>query len=67
MVAYMGRILEKAEKKFSEGTMMKAWNTVLTLMYFNYDTDRDYLEQFEENTETIKSALNVVEVTLKEC
>lgn len=67
MVAYMGKTLEKAEKKLSEGTMMKVWNTVMILMYFNYDTDRDYLSQFEENAENVKSVMNVVEVTLKGC
>lgn len=66
MVAKIGAILKKAEKKLSEQTMNKVWSAILILLYFNFDPEQDYLPQFEENAAQISEMLQVVQATIKE-
>ena len=64
-IARIGGILHKAEKKLSAPVMGKLWDTVLILLYLNYDVTKDYLQQFEENAAELMAVLQTVEMMMK--
>ena len=64
-IAKIGSILKQAEKKLSAPVMGKLWNTVLILLYLNYDVTKDYLLQFEENASDLMTALQTVQTMMK--
>jgi len=43
------RKLESAEKKISEIALNAIWNVAVSLLYAKYETEKDYLPQFEAN------------------
>ena len=64
-IAKIGSILKQAEKKHSAPVMGKLWNTVLILLYLNYDVTKDFLLQFEENASDLMTALQTVQTMMK--
>ena len=64
-IARIGGILHKAEKKLSAPVMGKLWDTVLILLYLNYDITKDYLQQFEKNAAELMAFLQTVELMMK--
>ena len=64
-IAKIGSILKQAEKKLSAPLMGKLWNTVLILLYLNYDVTKDFLLQFEENASDLMTALQTVQTMMK--
>ena len=45
--------------------MGKIWDTVLILLYLNYDVTKDFLLQFEENASDLMTALQTVQTMMK--
>ena len=64
-IAKIGSILKQAEKKLSAPVMGKLWDTVLILLYLNYDVTKDFLLQFEENASDLMTALQTVQTMVK--
>ena len=64
-IAKIGSILKQAEMKLSAPVMGKLWDTVLILLYLNYDVTKDFLLQFEENASDLMTALQTVQTMMK--
>lgn len=58
----VGTILRKAEKRFSEGLMNKAWTLTYVLLYLNYNINEEFDPQFESNTQHLLGALQMLSV-----
>lgn len=48
-IAEIGPVLQALEKKWDPFTMMEVWFVVQITLYQNYDTEKDFMPQFEEN------------------
>lgn len=64
-IAKIGSILIQAEKKLSAPVLGKIWDTVLILLYLNYDATKDYLQQFEKNAADLMTALHTAQAMMK--
>ena len=42
--------------------MRKVWSTLLALMYLNYDTEQEFLPQFEQNAAEVTELLSAIPV-----
>lgn len=66
VISKIGSMLICAEKKLGDATMSKIWNTILILLYLNYDINQEYLPQFEENAANVIDTLNQIQTFIKE-
>ena len=62
LIAETGTKIKQAEKMVNPFLMRKVWSTLLALMYLNYDTEREFLPQFEKNAAEVKELLSVIPV-----
>ena len=56
----LGSIFRKAEKVCSDHTMELAWAATFVELYLEYDTSKDFLPQFEENSEKILNLMKMI-------
>lgn len=49
IVMEMGTVFRTIEKKVCEKTMETLWNAALVGLYLHYDTEQDFMSQFDEN------------------
>lgn len=56
----LGSILREAEKVCSDHTMELAWTATFVELYLEYDTSKDFLPQFEENSEKILNLMRMM-------
>lgn len=56
----LGSIFRKAEKVCSDQTMEFAWTATFVELYLEYDTSKDFLPQFEENSEKILNLMKMM-------
>ncbi len=56
----LGSIFRKAEKVCSDHTMELAWTATFVALYLEYDTSKDFLPQFEENSEKILNLMKMI-------
>ena len=56
----LGSIFRKAEKVCSDHTMELAWTATFVELYLEYDTSKDFLPQFEENSEKILNLMRMM-------
>lgn len=56
----LGSIFRKAEKVCSDHTMELAWSATFVELYLEYDTSKDFLPQFEENSEKILNLMKMI-------
>lgn len=52
--------LQKLEKKFSEKSMNIIWNLVFNSLYMQYETDKEFLPQFEEVSRILLESMNTL-------
>lgn len=60
MVMDMGTVFRSIEKKMSEKTLEMLWNVAFIGLYLHYDTEQDFMSQFEENTQKFTELLHSV-------
>ena len=48
-IAEISAVLQALEKKWDPFTMMEVWFVVQITLYQNYDTEKDFMPQLEEN------------------
>ena len=53
----LSEIFRAAEKKTDTSRMVFAWNLTFIALYLNYETEKDFLPQFEENARGILEAV----------
>ena len=58
----IGSIVKHAEKEFSDSTMETMWSTIFAAMYINYDTDKDFISQFDANYEGFMKVLGLIPI-----
>ena len=51
-------IFRKLEKKFSTKTMEMAWTAAFCGLYLHYDTEQDFMSQFEKNVQNFLELLH---------
>ena len=56
----LGSIFRKAEKVCSDHTMELVWTATFVELYLEYDTSKDFLPQFEENSEKILNLMRMM-------
>ena len=56
----LGSIFRKAEKVCSDYTMELAWSATFVELYLEYDTSKDFLPQFEENSEKVLNLMKMM-------
>ena len=56
----LGSIFRKGEKVCSDQTMELAWTATFVALYLEYDTSKDFLSQFEENSEKILNLMRMM-------
>ena len=56
----MGSAFREMEKKISEETMLMLWNAAFISLYLHYDTEQDFMCQFEENAQKFTELLHSV-------
>lgn len=56
----LSQFLREAEKTLDEKKMFKLWDCVYIYLYLKYDMERDFSEQFEENTQMLTMIMEVV-------
>lgn len=56
----LGSIFRKAEKVCSDRTMELAWTATFVGLYLEYDTSKNFLPQFEENSEKILNLMRMI-------
>ena len=56
----LGSIFRKAEKVCSDHTMELAWTATFVALYLEYDTSKEFLPQFEENSEKILNLMRMM-------
>lgn len=54
----MGSVFRQIEKKVSDKTMKMLWNAAFVSLYLHYQTDLDFMVQFEENAQKFTSLLH---------
>lgn len=60
IVMEMGSVFRKIEKKVSDRTMEMLWNAAFIGLYLHYDTEQDFMGQFEENAQKFTELLHSV-------
>ena len=60
MAMEMGMVFRKIEKKVSDQTMEMLWNAAFIGLYLHYDTEQDFIGQFEENAQKFTELLHSV-------
>lgn len=60
MVMEMGTVFRKIERKMSEKTLKMLWNAAFIGLYLHYDTEQDFMGQFEENVQKFTELLHSV-------
>ena len=58
IVMDMGSVFREIEKKISEETMLMLWNAAFVGLYLHYQTELDFMRQFEENVQNFNSLLH---------
>ena len=58
----LGQFFRKTEKTESEHIMELLWTAAFTKIYLHYETGKDFMPQFEENTKEIRALLMLVPV-----
>ena len=53
----LGQFFRTAEKTASEHIMELSWTVAFIGLYLNYDTDQEFMLQFEKNVREIKTLL----------
>ena len=61
----LGQFFREAEKTASERTMELAWMAAFAALYMHYETDKEFMPQFEENTEEISALLAMAPINGK--
>ena len=60
MAMEMGTVFRKIEKKVSDQTIEMLWNAAFISLYLHYDTEQDFMCQFEENAQKFTELLHSV-------
>lgn len=60
IVLKMSMTFREVEDRMSEKTMEMLWTAALSVLYLNYDMDREFMPQFEENVRGLEKLLNTV-------
>ena len=60
MVMEMGTVFRKIEKKMSEKRLEMLWNAAFIGLYLHYDTEQDFMSQFEENAQKFTELLHSI-------
>ena len=60
LVMEMGTVFRKIEKKMSEKTLEMFWNAAFIGLYLHYDTEQDFMSQFDENVQKFTELLHSV-------
>lgn len=60
MAMEMGTVFRKIEKKMSEKTLEMLWNAAFIGLYLHYDTEQDFMNQFDENAQKFTELLHSV-------
>lgn len=60
MVMEMGTVFRKIERKMSEKMLEMLWNAAFIGLYLHYDTEQDFMGQFEENVQKFTELLHSV-------
>jgi Fe-S-cluster containining protein len=48
--------------KISEGLMERLWGAAAAALYYDYDAERDFMNQFAENTAKLKKSFEIIRV-----
>lgn len=56
-IVELGKLMREAEKICSEHTMEMAWTAAFVALYLGYDMKKEFLPQFERNSEDILSLM----------
>lgn len=60
--AELGDIFRRAENIASEKTMELAWNAAFVALYLGYDTEADFMPQFEQNRKNVTELVRLLPV-----
>lgn len=60
LVMEMGTVFRKIEKKVSEKTLEMLWNAAFIGLYLHYNTELDFMSQFDENAQKFAELLHSV-------
>ena len=60
MAMEMGTVFRKIEKKVSDQTIEMLWNAAFIGLYLHYDTEQDFMNQFDENAQKFTELLHSV-------
>lgn len=58
IVMEMGSVFREIEKKVSDETMEMLWTAVFVGLYLHYQTELDFMNQFEENAQKFIALLH---------
>lgn len=58
IVMNMASVFREIEQKINEQTMVMLWNAAFVSLYLHYQTDLDFMVQFEENAQKFTSLLH---------
>lgn len=58
IVMDMGSVFREIERKISEKTMLMLWNAAFVGLYLHYQTELDFMSQFEENAQKFTELLH---------
>lgn len=58
----LGKFFRKAEKTASEHIMELSWTVAFVGLYLNYETDQEFMPQFEENVREITGLLQMAPI-----
>lgn len=66
-IAALGGIIHKLEKKCEQKALTPVWNYIFSILYLGYDTEKEFMPQFESNSgrivDDIEQLLNELEKT----
>ena len=57
-ITKLGSAFRKIEKKISQETMLMLWNAAFVGLYLHYQTELDFMSQFEENAQNFTTMLH---------
>lgn len=52
-ITEIGGIVHRAEGKLPDSTLEMMWNAIYALLYLNYDIEKEFMPQFEENAKNL--------------
>lgn len=55
----IGGIIKREEKKLHKELLETMWNAIYFMIYLHYDTEKEFILQFEENA---KHLMNILEL-----